>query len=435
MVEPASEVQPFVIEDPDFQPTMKLLISPTPMQRSKTRVLLISLAAFIGASLMSGGANPIEIATLVGVIFFHELGHMIAMRIVGYRDVRIFFIPFLGGAASGTKRGVARWKEGVVLLCGPLPGIVLGGVLGYFANTDLLRVIALQLIIVNALNLLPIAPLDGGQLFQVLLFSRQRHLELLFVGLTAAILVVASLSFEMWVVAIVGAFMLLMLPHRKRVLDLGHRLRDRGLPTDPAALDDSQQRELYRLAVASLPPEWQKRWAGKAQAKAQLIEQILERATLRPPSVRATVGLLGVWLVSFVAAAIGLVLAVGPSWQPYKNEQAGFVAEMPGPAVVGDQGGFHMVSTRVRKQEFAVMWNDVPDPNWITAAHDGLAALHPLTELATGANDRTFTYREGEQFVVMRLVSTQKGRVYMVAATAPDDDPNLHRFVTSFRAL
>jgi Zn-dependent protease len=430
-----SEEQVIRVEDPDFRPTMKLLISPTPMQRSKTRVLLISLAAFIGASLVSGsGANMIEIATLVGVIFFHELGHMIAMRIVGYRDVRIFFIPFLGGAASGTKRGVARWKEGVVLLCGPLPGIVLGGVLAYFGEGELMRVIALQLIIVNALNLLPIAPLDGGQLFQVLLFSRQRHLELMFVGVTAAVVVVASFMLKMWVLAIVGFFILIMLPHRKRVLDLGHSLRDRGLPSDPAALDDSQQHELYRVALASLPAEWQKRWAGKPQPKAQLIEQILERATLRPPSVGATAGLLGVWLASLVAAAISVVLAIAPSWRLYTNDAGGFTVEMPAPAAASEIGEYHAVTTRVRDREYTVMWNDVLDPSWLSVVYDGLAASRKLTDLATSPNDRMFTYREGNQFVVMRLVVTPKGRVYMVGATAPDDDPDLHRFVTSFLA-
>jgi Zn-dependent protease len=445
MVEPAaeeqvdekieSEEQVIRVEDPDFRPTMKLLISPTPMQRSKTRVLLISLAAFIGASLLSGsGANMIEIATLVGVIFFHELGHMVAMRIVGYRDVRIFFIPFLGGAASGTKRGVARWKEGVVLLCGPLPGIILGGVLAYFGDGELMRVVALQLIIVNALNLLPIAPLDGGQLFQVLLFSRQRHLELMFVGVTAAVVVVASFALQMWVLAIVGFFILVMLPHRKRVLDVGHSLRDRGLPSDPAALDDSQQRELYRVALESLPAEWQKRWAGKHQPKAQLIEQILERATLRPPSVAATAGLLGVWLVSLVAAAIGVVLAIGASWRLYTNDAGGFTVDMPAQPVAAEVAEYHSVNARVRERDYTVMWNDVLDPNWITAVHSGLSTTRKLTDLATSANDRTFTYREGEQFVVMRLVVTPKGRVYMVGATAPNDDPDLHRFVTSFRA-
>src|SRR5262245_57515496 len=131
MVEPAA---PSALEadDPDFQPARQWLVSPPPMQQQKTRLLLFSLLAFIGATLLQDSSTSfIEVGMLVGVVLFHELGHMIAMKIVGYRDVRIFFIPFFGGAAAGTKRGVARWKEGIVLLCGPLPGIVLGVVLSY----------------------------------------------------------------------------------------------------------------------------------------------------------------------------------------------------------------------------------------------------------------------------------------------------------------
>jgi Zn-dependent protease len=436
MVEPAPVAKLFSAEDTDFEATMKWLVSPPPMQQPKTRLLIFSLIAFVAASWVSGsGTNVVEIATLVGVILFHELGHMVAMKIVGYRDVRIFFIPFFGGAASGTKRGVARWKEAIVLLCGPLPGIVAGTVLAFAGDGELMRVVALQLIIINALNLLPISPLDGGQLFSVLLFSRQRHLELFFVGATAAIVVIGGIYAKLWVLAIVGFFIVVSLAHKKRILDVAHQLRDRGLPSDPAALDESQQRELYTAAMDSLPGEWRTRWAGKVQPKAQLIEQILERATQRAPSVGATAGLLGIWAVSFAIAVVGLFLALGPSWRPYTSAEGRFAVELPGAPVVGDQAGFHAVSTRVgRSREYSVMWNDVADPDgWITAVHDGLAAKTKLTELTTTPTDRTFTYREGGQVLVMRLTSTPQGRVYMIGAAAPEDEPDSHRFVTSFR--
>src|SRR3989344_6457092 len=38
---------------------------------------------------------------LVPILLFHELGHYVAMRIFHYRNLRMFFIPFLGAAVSG----------------------------------------------------------------------------------------------------------------------------------------------------------------------------------------------------------------------------------------------------------------------------------------------------------------------------------------------
>ncbi len=42
------------------------------------------------------------------------------MRALGYRDVRMFFIPFLGGAVSGKASGVAPYKQAF----GPMPAEV-----------------------------------------------------------------------------------------------------------------------------------------------------------------------------------------------------------------------------------------------------------------------------------------------------------------------
>ncbi len=437
MAEPAAAPTTLAIDrdETDFQQAMRWLIHPAPMERSKTRLLLGSLFAFIAVSVVGGNANPVELATLVGVIFVHELGHMIAMRIVGYRDVRIFFIPFFGGAAAGNKRGVERWKEGLVLLCGPLPGIVAGGVLAYLSSGELARVIALQLIVINALNLLPVAPLDGGQLFQVLLFSRQRHLELVFVGITAALVAFGGVYTESYVLAIVGLFVVVSLPHKKRILDVAHRLRDRGLSSDPALLDEVQQRDLYRASMESLPAEWRTRWRGKPQQQAQMVEQVLERATQRPPSSTATAAQLAIWFAGLVAAFVGLSHAIGPHWRPYTDAANHYSIDMPAEPRAMTQSGLPLMAATVgRDRSYTVIVREVADPAVeLQAARHSLSEDVPVTELAGTASDRVLTYRE-KGFVVMRLVAGP-GRFYMILAVAPDDEPDSHRFVTSFRLL
>ena len=146
-------------------------------------VLAISLVLFIGLGMRN---SPIAFtAMLVGVLLFHELGHYLGMRLFGYRNVRMFFIPFFGAAVSGQRTNAKSYQEAIVTLLGPLPGLCLSAVLFAVAMIPGIgREARLQLGwasvlfgLINAFNLLPVFPLDGGRLLNQVLFSRNRYLE------------------------------------------------------------------------------------------------------------------------------------------------------------------------------------------------------------------------------------------------------------------
>ena len=134
---------------------------------------------------------------LVGVLFFHELGHYVGMRIFGYRNVRMFFIPLFGAAVSGQKTSAKSYQEAIVTLLGPLPGLCLAVVLfgmafipGFPREYRLILVQAsLLMAFLNGFNLLPIFPLDGGRLLNQILFSRNRYLEGVFQVLASLALI------------------------------------------------------------------------------------------------------------------------------------------------------------------------------------------------------------------------------------------------------
>src|SRR5688500_14960340 len=68
-----------------------------------------------------------EILLLItAIVMIHELGHFFAMKYFKYKDLGIFFIPLLGAYVSGTKREVSQKESAIILLAGPLPGIILG---------------------------------------------------------------------------------------------------------------------------------------------------------------------------------------------------------------------------------------------------------------------------------------------------------------------
>src|SRR5579883_2383282 len=82
--------------------------------------LLLSIASF------TIRFDPRTLVILIGVLFLHELGHFLAMRLFRYRDLSMFFLPFFGAAVTGHKDDASLSEKIGVLLAGPLPGLLLG---------------------------------------------------------------------------------------------------------------------------------------------------------------------------------------------------------------------------------------------------------------------------------------------------------------------
>lgn len=129
---------------------------------------------------------------ITAIVVFHELGHFFAMKFYRYKDLGIFFIPLLGAYVSGNKREVSQKESAVILLAGPLPGIIVGIVmyLLYQHNTSFyigslsFYTISLSLIFLNLINLFPVYPLDGGQLLNRVFLDEESWLSKVFVFLS-----------------------------------------------------------------------------------------------------------------------------------------------------------------------------------------------------------------------------------------------------------
>ena len=428
-------VDPDAFEDPmeerDYQEAVKLLLHPPKVQQ-KTVFLLVTLGIFVAFSMMRGSSSILDLAMLVGVLMVHELGHAIAMRAFGYTDVRIFFIPLFGAAASGRRVGVARWKQALVLLLGPLPGILAGLVLGFVGVDGWVNTLALILIVVNALNLLPIEPLDGGQLFSVLLYSRNRHLEIIVRAITAVGIVVLSIFYGEWIFVVIGVFMLLNLAARKRQLAEAEKLRPLDLPADPAALSDQQRRTLYRAMWSSVPADTAIKWRGAHKLQAQMMEGLLDAATTRAPSIGATAGLLATWLAGFVFAVVALFLVVPAHWEVYTHPTAKFTVEMPG-SITEQSSPEQFVMSKVWSSEYYVTWAEAGNAEaWLEGTRELMIGRHQLVrEYKSSPTERRFDIRDGDTIRAFRLV-VKDGRGYIVIAQ-PGDSADAKRMLDSFR--
>ena len=163
--------------DPLYLAVAARLREPEASRGSPVVLLVLTGALFVATQ--RGALSASRLTVLVGVLLFHELGHWVGMRWFGYRDVRMFFIPFFGAAVAGRSVDVAPLKRGLVLLLGPLPGLALASlaVVAGAMNSPAGRPVALMLVAINAFNLLPLEPLDGGRLMNLVLFSRSRWIE------------------------------------------------------------------------------------------------------------------------------------------------------------------------------------------------------------------------------------------------------------------
>lgn len=170
----------------------------------------------------------IELLSMItGIILIHELGHAIAMKIFHYHDVSILFIPLLGGAATGEKLEPSQKEECIVLLSGPLPGIILGTLLWIFPiefewmNTNKL---AIYLVVINVFNLLPILPLDGGRLLKNLYFEKNDTITRIFLFLSLGALVYYSIYTASYTLLILPFFLVLQLINHFQSLKLKQQL-------------------------------------------------------------------------------------------------------------------------------------------------------------------------------------------------------------------
>lgn len=150
---------------------------------------------------------------LLFMIFWHEYGHVHAMRRVGVPVRGIYFIPFLGGAAVHSAPIPDRWHQVYVDLNGPLWGAVLAvaALVTYYAtgrDEPFWAALASWWALINLFNLLPVLPLDGGRALSAIAFSLDSQLSglLVFVGLLlGAGLAIATHLDLLALMAVIGA--------------------------------------------------------------------------------------------------------------------------------------------------------------------------------------------------------------------------------------
>ena len=314
------------------------LLNP-PRVRPNALLLVGSMSAFLVAQAVRDG-NWWSAAALVAVVLVHELGHYAGMRWFGYHDVQMFFVPFVGAAVSGRATSTSPWKDGVVTLLGPLPGIALG--LGLAIAMGIVGIdeawpyeLTGMLVVLNAFNLLPFGPLDGGRLFQNVLFSRHIALEMAGGILSGLGLIAFAIWLRANLLILLGIWALLRLRTVYRAASAARWLRQAhpDLPVDAAALDPDQRFALFTAARTVVPDKLIDHPASLTRAMHTVLESFRPR-----PSLSVSIVLVSAWAGGLVAALLAvMVLAadIPAAWARHECGGLGVGAEFPGVPLVG----------------------------------------------------------------------------------------------------
>ena len=173
---------------------------------------LLSLVLYVAIGYFFFSHNWVFLLLITAIIVFHELGHFTAMKIFKYNDLGIFFIPLLGAYVSGSKQEVSQKQSAIILLAGPVPGILLGIIFLFIPGNSFIMVsgnisldeVAKATIFLNLLNLFPVYPLDGGQLLHRLFLDDNIIIGKIFVIISSALL--------SWLAVSSGFYPLLIFP-------------------------------------------------------------------------------------------------------------------------------------------------------------------------------------------------------------------------------
>jgi Zn-dependent protease len=257
---------------------------------------------------------------ITAIVMIHELGHFFAMKFFKYNDLGIFFIPLLGAYVSGSKREVSQKQSAVILLAGPLPGIIFGIIfyLLWLKNPALSFIgipfytISIAFIILNLINLIPVYPLDGGQLLNRVFLDEESIISKGFVFLSILFLIwiaLFGLSKPFYPLLIFPGMMLLRLFGEKKISTIEKRIETEGINTDLdyKHLPDEDYWKIRNIIIEEHPsfkdvePSPPYEYSHKEDKIMATIQSLLHRHLIQDVSVAGKILILFIWIAAIIS--------------------------------------------------------------------------------------------------------------------------------------
>ncbi len=192
----------------DFYPQKPELIERE--SRGTLASTVFSMVLFVMVFLFVFSESVNFVLMILLVLLVHELGHFGFMKLYKYQNVRMLFIPLMGAFVNGSKSSYSQKESFLVVLAGPLPGIIIGSVCillsPVFVMPELLK-LGLIFLVLNIVNLIPLDPLDGGQLFKLLVQRKNEFFLMVFSFISSLVLIIGGWFMDAYLIIIFGFLM------------------------------------------------------------------------------------------------------------------------------------------------------------------------------------------------------------------------------------
>jgi len=239
---------------------------------------IFSIILFVWAFLTFVSTDWRFITIIVAVLLIHESGHFFTMKFFKYKAVKMLFIPLIGAVVHGEKEKYSQRERAIVLLAGPIPGVLLGVTLMYWAGGHHYfwgMYAGLLLVIINVLNLLPIDPLDGGQLTQVLFFERQELYQLIFAFASSIIMIFVGLYFDNWILIAFGFILGVRVRSFQKLYHIRKDLKEEKVEFSKSYedLSDKEYHQIKHIYLKHSPSAT--RILEHSMAEAEMVEKLI----------------------------------------------------------------------------------------------------------------------------------------------------------------
>lgn len=297
-----------------YYPQKPELEQPVP-QKGHVAVTVFSVLLFALTFMLLFGGDYWFLIQILAVLLLHEGGHFLMMKLFGYENVRMLFIPLMGAFVHGTKKHYSQRQSLLVILAGPLPGIVLGTVFWLLAiewNIPWMGEVAMLSFVLNVVNLLPFQPLDGGKILQVLLFGRAELLQVILAFSASMGLIALGFFFEMYGVMIFGFLMGFQVRgmHRRYLIHKSLREKEVDVHVNYESLSNEHYFHIKEEVMEYTPNLQKFRDVAEEDEFAQIVGQEVKNILVTPVTTDLSVFQKIVATIAWLAAVFGPIYLI-----------------------------------------------------------------------------------------------------------------------------
>ncbi len=233
--------------------------------------------------------------------------------------MNIFFIPLIGALASGQKDEISQKQKIIISLAGPLPGVLIGSCLiglSFVTQNDFLWRTGEIFVFLNLFNLLPVLPLDGGQIIKSLFFQRNEKINIVFIWISIIVIALIALKLESYILLVIPFFLFMQIKSQTEMRNFKVYIKNKGFDIDRDFADLSNEeywtlRDEIALNIKVISNMVEPKRYFPIPAENQVInvmKQVVQKQPNKDIKIGGKILILFLWILTFLLPLITVII-------------------------------------------------------------------------------------------------------------------------------